>query len=184
MRSALIRAAALLAPLAAQATPPVPAVAPPAPMPQARLSVALAPAPDNQASPQMGDHLAFSTVIRNDGSVPMDGVIAWIGLVQTDRGKEQPVDLEDWSAHKAVTAAGLAPGQAIQTDWPMRLIQSGHYRVVVSAASRSGTKLAASPFVDFTVRTKPVVESGRVLPVALGMPLLLGGLLTLRRRRR
>lgn len=184
MRPALILAAAVLAPFAAHSASPAPAFASPASMPQARLSVALSPAPDNPASPQMGDRLAFSTVIRNDDTVPVDGVIAWISLVQTDRGKEQPVDLEDWSAHKAVTAAGLAPGQAIQTDWPMRLIQSGHYRVVVSAASRTGTTLAASPFVDFTVRTKPVVESGRVLPVALGMPLLLGGLLTLRLRRR
>ena len=56
----------------------------------------------------------------------LDGVIAWISLVQTDRGKEQPVDLEDWSAHKAAVAAGLVPGETIHTDWPMRLIQSGH----------------------------------------------------------
>jgi hypothetical protein len=44
--------------------------------------------------------------------------------------------------------------------------------------------LAASPFVDFTVRQKPVVESRRVLPVALGLPLLLGiGMLWTRRGR-
>ncbi|HYZ62131.1 MAG TPA: hypothetical protein VE650_06710 [Acetobacteraceae bacterium] len=172
MRQALVLVAALLAPLAARAAAP------------ARLSVTLSPARDNKASPQMGDHLTFHSVIRNDDTVPIDGVIAWISLVQTDPGKEQPVDLEDWSAHKAVTAAGLAPGQAIETDWPMRLIQSGQYRVVVSAASRTATTLAASPFADFTVRSKPVVESERVLPIALGMPLLLGGLLTLRLRRR
>ena len=55
---------------------------------------------------------------------------------------------------------------------------------MVSAASRTGATLAASPFADFTVRTKPVVQSVRVLPVALGVPLLLGWLLTLRLRRR
>jgi hypothetical protein len=152
--------------------------------PEARLSVALAPAADNPTSPQMGDHLAFSSVIRNDSPALVDGVIAWISLVRTDPGEEQPVDLEDWSAHKAVAAATLAPGQAMHTDWPMRLIQSGHYRVVVSASSWAGGMLAVSPLVDFVVRPKPVVESVRVLPVAFGMPLLLGGLLTLRLRRR
>jgi hypothetical protein len=57
----------------------------------------------------------------------------------------------------------------------MRLIQAGTYRVLVSATSRNGTGLVASPYVDFVVRQKPVVESKRVLPVAIGLPLLLVG---------
>lgn len=138
------------------------------------LSVDLQPGGGNPASPQMGDNLSFHTVIRNDGNTPLNGLIAWISLVQIDKGKEQPVDLEDWSAHKAVSAAALAPGQTIETDWPMRLIQAGRYRVVVSAVSRDSAGLTASPFADFTVRQKPVVESQRVLPVALGLPLLIG----------
>jgi hypothetical protein len=148
------------------------------------LIVNLTPDPRNPASPQMGDNLAFHTVIRNTGAQAIDGVIAWISLVQTDKGKEQPVDLEDWSAHKAVTAASLAPGHTVATDWPMRLIQAGYYRVVVSALSRDGAGLATSPFADFTVRQKPVVKSQRVLPVAVGVPMLLAGAVLLRRRKR
>ena len=148
------------------------------------LSIDLKPGAGNPVSPQMGDTLSFHTVIRNDAGTPVDGLIAWISLVQIDKGKEQPVDLEDWSAHKAVTAASLAPGQSVETDWPMRLIQAGTYRVVISAVSRDAFGLAASPFVDFTVRQKPVVESQRVLPVALGLPLLIGiGMLWRRERR-
>jgi hypothetical protein len=149
----------------------------------APLSVELAPSASNPAAPQMGDHLSFHSVIRNNGTAPIDGLIAWISLVQVDKGKEQPVDLEDWSAHKAVTAASLAPGKTLEADWPMRLIQSGAYRVVVSAVSRNGADLTASPFADFKVRQKPVVESRRVLPVAIGMPLLLAGMMLWRRRR-
>lgn len=148
------------------------------------LSVDLQSDVRNPAYPQMGDHLAFHTAIRNESASPVNGVIGWISLVQIDKGKEQPVDLEDWSAHKAVTAASLAPGQALENDWPMRLIQAGRYRVVVSVVSRDGTGLVASPFVDFTVRQKPVVESQRVLPVALGLPLLIGAAMLWRRRRR
>jgi hypothetical protein len=148
------------------------------------LAVDLTPDPRNPTSPQMGDNLAFHTVIRNTGAQAVDGVIAWISLVQIDKGKEQPINLEDWSAHKAVTAASLPPGQTLATDWPMRLIQAGNYRVVVSAVSRDGTRLVASPFADFTVRQKPVVESQRVLPVALGVPLLLAGAMLLRGRKR
>ena len=149
----------------------------------APLSINLEPANTNAGSPQMGDNLSFHTVIRNDGTVPADGLIAWISLIQVDPGKEQPVDLEDWSAHKAITAASLKPGGAIETDWPMRLIQAGHYRVVVSAASRTGAALTVSPFSDFIVRQKPVVESRRVLPMAFGIPLLIGVLMFWHRRR-
>ncbi|MHB1217667.1 MAG: hypothetical protein ACYC1L_05655 [Alphaproteobacteria bacterium] len=147
------------------------------------LSIELQPDAENSASPQMGDHLSFHTVIRNDGSKPIDGLIAWISLVQIDKGKEQPVDLEDWSAHKAVTAASLAPSQTLETDWPVRLIQAGNYRVVVSAVGRTSVGLVASPFADFSVRQKPVVESQRVLPVAFGIPLLIAGAMLWRRRR-
>jgi hypothetical protein len=147
------------------------------------LSVDLKPAGENPSSPQMGDHLTFHSVIRNDGAKPVEGLIAWISLVQIDRGKEQPVDLEDWSAHKAITAASLRPGETIETDWPMRLIQAGDYRVIVSAVSRDSADLTASPFADFNVRQKPVVESQRVLPIALGIPFLIGGAMLWRRRK-
>jgi hypothetical protein len=147
------------------------------------VAVDLAPSPGNPASPQMGDQLAFHSVIRNEGPTPVDGLIAWLSLVRIDQGNEQPVDLEDWSAHKAITATALAPGRTIETDWPMRLIQDGTYRVVVSVVSRDGADLTPSPFVDFNVRRKPVVESQRVLPVAIGLPLLIGGAMLWRRYR-
>jgi hypothetical protein len=54
--------------------------------------------------------------------------------------------------------------------------------VVVSAASRTGAALTVSPFSDFIVRQKPVVESRRVLPVAFGIPLLMGVVMLWRRR--
>ncbi len=137
------------------------------------LTVDLRPSGDNPASPQMGDNLSYHSAIRNVGAGTVDGLIAWISLVQVDKGKEQPVDLEDWSAHKAVTEASLKPGGVIETDWPIRLIQAGQYRVVISAATRTGEALVTSPFADFSVRQKPVVESQRVMPVAFGIPLIL-----------
>jgi hypothetical protein len=148
----------------------------------ADLSVDLAPDPNNPPSPRMGDNLSFHSVIRNTGATAVDGIIAWLSLVQIDPGREQPVDLEDWSAHKAVTATALTSGQTLEADWPLRLIQAGTYRIVVSVASRESGDLVASPFADFTVRERPVVESERVLPVAIGLPLLIAAALLWRRR--
>lgn len=147
------------------------------------LSIDLQPARGNPASPQMGDNLSFHTIIRNDGSAPVDGMIAWINLLQIDSSNEQPVDLEDWSAHKAITAASLPPSQMIESDWPIRLIQAGDYRVFVSVVSREGQTLTVSPFADFSVRRKAVVESARILPVALGLPALIALAMIWRYRR-
>ena len=101
-----------------------------------------------------------------------------------DPGNEQPVDLEDWSAHKAVTGVSLEPGQHLQTIWPMRLIRGGDYRVVISLTDRNGRQVYTSPTVQFHVRPKPVLKAGRVLPVAAAIPLLMIGLMVLNRTKR
>ncbi len=151
----------------------------------ARPSVSLDLQPDvkNPASPVMGDHLRFWSIITNTGSSPIEGLVAWISLVEIDTGNEQPVDLEDWSAHKAVTGARLKPGESLQADWPMRLIKGGDYRVVVSVTDRGGRQVYTSPTVQFHVRQKPVLKAGRVLPVAIGIPLLFIGLMIFNRRK-
>ncbi len=109
--------------------------------------------------------------------------MAWISLVEIDPGNEQPVDLEDWSAHKAITGASLGPGESLRTDWPMRLIKGGDYRVVVSVTDRGSNTVFTSPTLQFHVRQKPVLQAGRVLPVAVGVPLLIMGLMVFNKAR-
>jgi len=151
----------------------------------AQVPVALDLHPDqkNPASPVMGDHLRFWSTITNTGSTPIEGLVAWISLVEIDPGNEQPVDLEDWSAHKAITGASLGPSQSLRTDWPMRLIKGGDYRVVVSVTDRGGRQVYTSPTVQFHVRQKPVLQAGRVLPVAAAIPMLLIGLMVFNKTR-
>jgi hypothetical protein len=151
----------------------------------ARAPVALDLHPDgkNPVSPVMGDHQKFWSTITNTGSSPIEGLVAWISLVEIDPGQEQPVDLEDWSAHKAVTGASLAPGQSLRTDWPMRLIKAGDYRVVVSVTDRGGRQVYTSPTVQFHVRQKPMLQAGRVISVAAAIPLLIIGLMAFNKTR-
>jgi hypothetical protein len=139
---------------------------------QDRLSLSLQPDVKNPTSPTMGDHLKFWSTITNTGSSPIEGLVAWISLIEIDPGNEQPVDLEDWSAHKAVSRTSLQPGQSLRTDWPMRLIKSGDYLVVISVTDRQGRQVYTSPTVQFHVQPKPVLQAGRVLLVAATIPLL------------
>lgn len=146
---------------------PIPALA------SGGIEISLAPATNNPAKPAMGDHLHFQSILVNKSGKPIRGLVAWISLVEVDKGNEQPVDLEDWSAHKAITGAALGPGESLKTDWPMRLIQGGDYRVMVSVTGRDDSTVVSSPTLEFHVKQKPVIQSGRVLPVAFGVPLLL-----------
>jgi hypothetical protein len=137
------------------------------------LSLTLSQDKTNPSNPTMGNELSFHSVITNMGDTPIEGLVAWISLVEVTPGHEQPMDLEDWSALKAVTGAKLAPGGSLETDWPMRLIQDGDYRVVISVTARNQRTVNTSPTVEFHVTRKPMVQEGRILPVALGVPLLL-----------
>jgi hypothetical protein len=144
---------------------------------EAPLALELGPDDNNPSSPIMGDHLRFWSAITNTGKTSIEGLVAWISLVEIDPGNEQPVDLEDWSAHKAITGAALEPGQSLRTDWPMRLIKGGDYRVVISVTDRGGDSVYTSPTIQFHVRQKPVLQAGRIIPVAAGLPLLIIGLM-------
>ncbi len=148
---------------------------------QAMVTLDLKPDIQNPASPVMGDHMRFWSTITNRGPTALEGMVAWISLVEIDPGNEQPVDLEDWSAHKAITGASLGPGQSLQTGWPMRLIKGGDYRVVVSVTDRGGRQVYTSPTSQFHVRQKPVIQGGRVLPVAASVPLLIIGMMIFRK---
>ena len=146
----------------------------------ADLSIELGPDQSNPVTPTTGDAMHFHSSIRNTSAHPVKGLVAWISLVEVTPGREQPMDLEDWSAHKAVAGATLGPGTTLATDWPMRLIQSGDYRVVISATDRNERSVYTSPTLEFHVARKPIVESSRILPVALGLPLLIGGVMAYR----
>lgn len=144
---------------------------------QPPISLNLSPDVNNPSSPIMGNHLRFISDITNMDNKTIEGVVAWLSLVEVDPGNEQPVDLEDWSAHKAVTGARLEPGKPLKTDWSMRLIKGGDYRIVISVTTRNSRNVFTSPVIQFHVRQKPVLKSSRVLPIAVGIPLLIGFLI-------
>jgi hypothetical protein len=147
------------------------------------VDIAIRPAAANPASPQMGDHLVIESMVTNNAPQPAQGLVTWMSLVEVTPGNETPVDLEDWSAQKAQTRALLAPHETARAQWRLRLIKAGDYRVAISATERNAPAIVSSPGFDFHVAQKPVISSRRVLPVAIGIPLMLAGLLAWQARR-
>jgi hypothetical protein len=88
-------------------------------------------------------------------------------------GDEHPVDLEDGSAQKAVRIDRLPPGQRDTQDWPMRLIEAGKFGVALTVVDPDERQPIISDLLVFDIQSKPMLNSGRVTAVAIGVPLLL-----------
>jgi hypothetical protein len=122
---------------------------------------------------KMGDRPVFKGVVKNTGGHSLKGLVVYLSLVSLKPGHEHPVDLEDWSAQKAVRIDQLAPGKTYRQGWPMRLIQAGRFGVTLTVVDPLENRPVVSDLVPFDIQTKPTIASSRILPVALGEPLLL-----------
>lgn len=133
-----------------------------------------------------GQYVKLPAKITNTSGKPVRDVVAYVTLVEVTKGQKAPVDLEDWSAHRAVTIGSLAPGQSRDTSWSLRLIKGGDYVVYANAIDKGSSRAAVGQEVPLTVTAHKNLNPGGVLPVAIGVPILAGaalfGPILLRRR--
>jgi len=122
---------------------------------------------------RMGDNPVFKGSVSNTGRQNLQGLVVYLSLVSLKPGHEHPMDLEDWSAQKATRIEQLAPGETSARDWSMRLIRAGRFGVALTVVNPQENKPPVSDLIPFDVLPKPTLASGRVLPVAIGEPLIL-----------
>jgi len=121
----------------------------------------------------MGDTPTFNGTVTNRGDWNLKGLIVYLSLVSLKPGEERPVDLEDWSAQKAVRIDELRPGQDNTQEWPMRLIQAGRYGVALTVVDPNESQPIISDLLTFDIASKPTMSSSRIVPVAFGEPAFL-----------
>ncbi|MBA2534455.1 MAG: hypothetical protein H0V21_05555 [Rubrobacter sp.] len=124
-----------------------------------------------------GQYVKLPAKVTNISSGPIKDAVAYVSLVDVTKGQQAPVDLEDWSAHRAITISSLAPGQSKGVSWSLRLVKGGNYVVYANAIDQGSTRASVGQEVPLFVRTKQNLNPGGVLPVALGVPLLAGAAL-------
>lgn len=122
---------------------------------------------------KMGDTPNFLGAVTNLGRQATQGLVVYLSLVSLAPGNEHPVDLEDWSAQKAVRLDRLNPGASDYRNWGMRLIAAGRYGVALTVVDPREHRPIVSDLVAFEIQPKPTLVAGRVLPVAIGEPLLI-----------
>jgi hypothetical protein len=142
----------------------------------------------SHVSTRLGGTFGFSSTITNVGPRAVSGLVAHLNVVGLSEGIY--VDPEDWSEQRTQTLAPLHPGQSVEVPWSVKAVTGGRaaiYVVVLSgrAAATSSESLAVSPAMDVRITERRTLNTGGVLPIALGVPALLGlATLTLRIRRR
>jgi hypothetical protein len=143
-------------------------------------------APDRQSvTTSLGHKFHFRTTITNRGPGTASNLIAHLNVLSLRNGTY--VDPEDWSSHRTRYLAPIPPGRSIRLTWNMQAVNSGVFGVYVAALPASGPPQppAVGPTVRVSIAHRQTLNSGGILPLALGIPGALGLVtIALRMRRR
>lgn len=118
-----------------------------------------------------GDYVTVKSEITNSGVQPVANVITYLSLV--DNENKLPVDLEDWSAEKGVYIPTIKAGKTIPLNFKIHFVKAGDYSLIVIASAQKTETPVVSRMIHFHVSPKINLNPGKILPVAIGMPLLL-----------
>jgi hypothetical protein len=136
-----------------------------------RITVSINP-PSIQAN--MGDKITYVGTITNNSDNVVNNLIAYISLANITHGQESPMDLEDWSANKAIKVDAIPPHGTYEGKWPMRLIDSGSYVAYITVVNKNDNIPISSAMSRLEIKRVLRLNPNNVLPVALGEPLLIG----------
>ena len=156
--SALSAAAALAASLAGPAG-------------ASRISVSVSRA---QISTHLGDRLTFRSTVVNHGQTAARGLIAHLNIVGLESAVY--VDPEDWSSHRTIYLDALPAGESTTITWRLQAVSAGDFDVYVAVLPRRAIARppTTGPAVRVEVADRRTLNSGGIVPLALGVPALLG----------
>jgi len=131
-----------------------------------------------EISTQLGHKFAFRSIVTNAGSTAVRGLIAHLNVLSLRNGVY--VDPEDWSSHRTRYLPPIEAGGSETISWGMEAVNSGSFAVYVAVLPETGgaEAPATGAAIHVAVARRRTLNSGGILPLALGIPALLG-LLTL-----
>jgi hypothetical protein len=136
---------------------------------------------------QLGHNILFRATFANHGAADSGPLIAHLNVLSLRKGVE--VDPEDWSTHRTRYLGTIPAGDSRTITWPVHAINSGRIALYVAVLPQSGVNRppAIGRTVQLVVAGRDTLNSGGILPLALGIPALLalltGGMQVARRRR-
>ena len=135
-------------------------------------------------STKLGKKFTFHATITNGTSTAAEGLIAHLNVLSLRKGTY--VDPEDWSSHRTQYLKAIPAGGSATTTWQVEAVNHGVFGVYVAVLPETGAARppATGPTIHLAVAQKKTLNSGGILPLALGIPGFLGFLIVGLRLRR
>jgi hypothetical protein len=124
-------------------------------------------------STSLGDKFTFRSTVVNHGPTAARGLIAHLNIFGLDSSVY--VDPEDWSSNRTRYLPALAPHEVRKVTWTVTAVNSGSITIYVAVLPRHAAgQVAVSSPLHVEIAKRRTLNSGGVLPLALGIPALLG----------
>jgi hypothetical protein len=154
-------------------------------LPPAGAAAALSATVDRaRISTQLGRGFDFRSTITNSGPGDARGLVAHLSVLSL---RASPyVDPEDWSPRRVVFLDTIPAGASRTLRWRMTAVNAGTFGVYVTVLPRDpgGGPAPNTPTIAVRVTERRTLNSGGILPLAIGVPALLGALAIAPRLRR
>jgi hypothetical protein len=124
-------------------------------------------------STSLGDKFTFRSTVVNQGPTAARGLIAHLNIFGLDSSVY--VDPEDWSSNRTRYLETLRPGKSTTITWRMQAVNAGAFDVYVAVLPRRaiGRAPTTGQALRLAVADRRSLNSGGILPLALGVPSLL-----------
>lgn len=136
-------------------------------------------------STTLGRDFSFRSTITNRGPRPARGLVAHLNVLSLRPGLY--VDPEDWSEARTRYLAPIPAGGSTTLTWTVTAVNPGSLGVYVAVFPSGGAgRPVTGPTVRAAIAERKTIDSGDIVPVAIGVPALLGALalgIGIRRRR-
>ena len=136
-------------------------------------------------STSLGHKFSVRSRIVNNGGGVASGLVAHLNVLSLR--PDVYLDPEDWSSHRTRYLSAIPAGGSVTITWRMQAVNAGSIAVFVAVLPQNGDPPppATGPIVHVSIARRQTLNSGGILPLALGIPALLAALsLGLRVRRR
>jgi hypothetical protein len=127
-------------------------------------------------STALGKTFVFHSTIANPSDIAVSNLVAHLNVLSLRRGVY--VDPEDWSSQRTRYLAPIPPNGSVTLTWKLQAVNSGSLGVYVAVLPASGApqRPTTGPAVHVSIVRRQTLNSGGILPLALGIPLLFGAL--------
>ena len=134
----------------------------------------------------LGRSFSFTTSVANQGTSPTGRLVAHLNVLSLKPGVY--VDPEDWSSNRTQYIDSIPPAGSKTVRWRVKAVNGGTLAAYVTVVPESGAGTpVTSHALRFDVASRKTLNSGGILPIALGIPAGIGllalGIRVQRRRR-